>query len=94
MTARAEQETTVCAGRDETHVLIWTNNPTHARRLEKDARVTKVSGNSGDVGGQYRIASEDFDALKGFRRHSRKMTATEREAAAARLSVIRARRAG
>src|SRR3546814_17650464 len=85
MTARIEQETTVTAGRDEPFVYIWTNNPVHARRLEKDGRVTRVSGNPEDVGGQYKVPASMFDPLKGFRRARREMTPEQREAAAARL---------
>ncbi len=90
MTARIEQETTVTAGRDEPFVFIWTNNPVHARRLEKDARVVKVSGSADDVGGQYKVPSDMFDPLKGFRRARREMTPEQREAAADRLRIARA----
>lgn len=89
MTARAEQETTVTAGRDETTVYVWTNNPVHARRLEKDTRVVKVSGNSDEVGGQYQIPADVFDPLRGFRRKSRPLTPAQREAAAQRLTAAR-----
>jgi hypothetical protein len=91
MTARIEQETTVTAGRDDEFVLIWTNNPVHARRLEKDSRVVKVSGSSDpdEIGGQYKIPSDQFDALKGFKRASKPMSPEQRAAAAERLRSAR-----
>lgn len=88
MTARADQETTVTAGRDDEWVYVWTNNPVHARRLEKDDRAELITA-ADDFGGQYRIASADFDPLKGFRRKSKPMTEDQRAAAAARLANAR-----
>ena len=87
MTARAEQETTVTSGRDEALVYIWTNNPIHARRLQKDARATQVDGD--DKGGHFTVPRADFDPLKGFRRARRVMTDEQRTAAADRLRAAR-----
>ena len=87
MTARAEQETTVSAGRDETLVYIWSNNPVHVRRLQKDGRVTQIDGD--DMGGHFTIPREHFDPLRGFRRAKRVMTDEQREAAASRLRAAR-----
>lgn len=87
MTSRAEQETTVAAGRDEPVVFIWSNNPVHVRRLRKDPRVTQVSGD--DLSGDFRIPSHLFDPLKGFKRTGRKLTDEQREAAAERLRKAR-----
>jgi hypothetical protein len=87
MTARSEQETTVTAGRDESHVYVWTNNPVHLRRLRKDSRATETAGDTGS--GHFTIPSESFDPLKGFRRTRRPMTDDERAAASARLAAAR-----
>ena len=90
MAARDEQETTVTSGRDEEWVRIWTNNPVHARKLDADARAIKETTNAeGEWGGSYRIASTDFDPLKGFRRKTRPMTTEQRQAAVERLANAR-----
>ena len=89
MTARSEQETTVTAGRDEEWVSIWTNNPVHARRLDKDPRAEKTKEGPDEFGGWYRIRSTDFDPLKGFRRAGRTLTPEQRTAAAERLANAR-----
>jgi len=89
MTARAEQETTVTAGRDDEYVHIWTNDPTSVTILEKSSRVVKDSTDSEGVGGFYRIRRTDFHPLKGFKRRSKPMTPEQREAAAARLAAAR-----
>lgn len=87
MTARAEQETTVSAGRDESVVRIWSNNPVHVRRLRKDPRATQLDGD--DMGGHFTIPADQFDPLKGFKRARRAMTEEQRAAAAERLSNAR-----
>jgi hypothetical protein len=89
MTARDEQETTVTAGRDEEWVSIWTNNPVHARRLDKDPRAEKTKEGPDEFGGWYRIRATDFDPLKGFRRAPRVMTDEQRAAAVERLANAR-----
>lgn len=88
MTARAEQETTVTAGRDESLVYIWTNNPVHARRLRGDKRVVQTEGD--ELSGHFTIPREHFDPLKGFRRARREMSAEQRAAASERLAAARA----
>lgn len=88
MTARAEQETTVTAGRDDEWVYLWTNNPVHARRLDNDDRAQLIIAGDQSVR-QYRIAASDFDPLKGFRRKSRPLTEEQRVAAVARLNEAR-----
>lgn len=91
MAARLEQETTVTLGRDDEYVRIWTNNPVHARKLDADPRVqklTSVQGETGEWGGDYRIAATDFDPLKGFRRRHT-MTDEQKRAAADRLAKAR-----
>jgi hypothetical protein len=89
MTARDEQETTVTAGRDEEWVSIWTNNPVHARRLDKDPRAEKTKDGPDEFGGWYRIRATDFDPLRGFRRAPRVMTDEQRAAAVERLANAR-----
>lgn len=88
MTARAEQETTVSAGRDENVVRIWSNNPVHVRRLRKDPRAVQTDGD--EFGGHFEIPAAAFDPLRGFRRAPRVMTDEQRAAAAERLARARA----
>ena len=92
MSARDEQETTVTAGRADEWIYIWTNNPIHARRLDKDPRAIKETGGGvhGEFGGHYKIRATDFDPLKGFRRAKRVMSEEQRAAAAERLRKARA----
>lgn len=87
MATRAEQETTVTAGRDDAHVMVYTSNPVHLRRLRNDSRAVEVDG--GEDWARFRIPSELFDPLKGFRRKGRVMSEEERKAAAARLAAAR-----
>ena len=87
MTARAEQETTVTAGRDDDTVYVWTNNPVHLRRLRKDPRATETHGD--EWAAHFTIPTAAFDPLKGFRRATRPMTDDERAAASARLAAAR-----
>jgi hypothetical protein len=90
MSARAEQETTVTAGRDDDTVQVWTNNTVHLRRLRKDPRATEHKGD--ETSGHFTIPADMFDPLKGFRRARRQMTDDERAAASARLAAARADR--
>lgn len=87
MTARAEQETTVSAGRDDELVLVWTNNTVHLRKLRNDSRATELWGD--EECGQFTIPAAQFDPLKGFKRKGRVMTDEERAAAADRLRAAR-----
>lgn len=87
MAARNEQETTVTAGRDESVVRIWSNNPVHVRRLRKESRVTQIDGD--EFGGHFEIPANQFDPLKGFKRATRVLTDEQRAAAAERLNNAR-----
>lgn len=88
MTSRAEQETTVTAGRDDDVVHVWSNNPVHVRRLRKHPKVTQTEGD--ELSGSFTVPTSAFDPLKGFRRAGREMTPEQREAAAERLRKARA----
>ncbi|MGX9349190.1 hypothetical protein [Microbacterium sp. KNMS] len=90
MAARNEQETTVTLGRDDEYAYIWTNNPVHARKLDADKRVTRITANGDEFGGQYQVLAADFDPLKGFRRRGRELTPEQKAEAAARLAQARA----
>jgi hypothetical protein len=85
-----EQETTVCAGRSDDEVWIYTSNSVHLKKLRADSRVAEVRG--GDDWGQFHVPSSVFDPLTGFKRQRRSMTEAERLAAAERLAVARTKR--
>lgn len=87
MTSLIEQETTVTRGKADDVVRIWTNIASDARRLEKDPRVTKVKGNSDDVGGFYEIPADQWSVTGGFKRRSKPLTAEQRAALAERLNA-------
>ena len=87
MTARAEQETTVTVGRDDEFVQVWTNNPVHARKLERKG-FYPVEPSSG-VGGFYRIPADRFDPIRGVKPPRRVLTADQRQAAADRMRALR-----
>lgn len=91
MTSKDEQETTVTVGRNDSYVSVWTNDPTVVTILQKRQSVVKLTDNSGDIGGHYRIPRAEFHPLKGFKRKSKPLTPEQREAAAARLAVARAK---
>lgn len=96
MASKDEQETTISVGRNDSIVSIWTNNPIHARKLEKDARVTKVSSNvmadgADEFGGFYEVAVEDFNVVGGFKRRV-KMSEERRIAAREQLARMRQER--
>jgi hypothetical protein len=87
MTARAEQETTVSAGRDDDMVHIYTSNVVHLRRLRKDARFTEVRGD--EEQGFFMIPADLFDPIRGLRRKRAPMTDEQRAEASARLAAAR-----
>jgi hypothetical protein len=87
MTARAEQETTVSAGRDDDMVHIYTSNVVHLRRMRKDSRFVEVSGTDED--GFFTIPADLFDPLRGLRRKGRILTDEQRSEASARLAKAR-----
>ena len=91
MSQLIEQETTITAGRAEDVVFVYTNVPKHLRRLRLDKRATEIMG--GEEWGRFRIPSDQFDALRGFKRQTKPMTEEQRTAAAARLNAARSARA-
>lgn len=97
MAGRDEQETTISQGRLDDYVDVWSNNTVDVRALEKESRAKRVSP-EGDVtaeelaehleagfGVTYRISTEDFHPLKGFRRKRKPMTEEEKAALGERL---------
>ena len=90
MSQLIEQETTVTAGRTEDFVFVYTNVPKHLRRLRLDKRAVEIIGS--EDWGRFKIPSDQFDALRGFRRQSKPMSEEQRAAASARLSAARKRR--
>lgn len=102
MAGRDEQETSVSKGRLDDYVEIWTNNVVDVRTLEKEARAKRVSpvwdfDDAGQLaewleegfGVTYRVSSEDFHPLKGFRRKSKPLTDEQKADLAARLRSSR-----
>lgn len=105
MAGRDEQETTVAQGRLDDCVEIWTNNVVDVRALEKEERAKRVSPvYPGGVaytdtelaahveegwGVTYRVSTDDFHPLKGFRRKRAPMTDEQKAAVTARLRAGR-----
>lgn len=101
MAGRDEQETQVTQGRLDSYVEIWTNNVVDVRTLEKESRAKRVDviayGEEGlaahleaGFGVTYRISTDDFHPLKGFRRKRAPMTDEQKAAVSARLAKGRA----
>lgn len=101
MAGRDEQETSVTQGRLDDYVEIWSNNVVDVRKLEKEARAKRVSP-EGDVtaeelaehleagfGVTYRISTEDFTPLGGFRRKRKPLTDEQKAALGERLRGAR-----
>lgn len=101
MAGRDEQETQVTQGRLDEYVEVWTNNVVDVRTLEKESRATRA-GSAKDLddkqlaqwledgfGVCYRISTEDFHPLKGFRRKRAPMTDEQKAAVTARLAAGR-----
>lgn len=104
MAGRDEQETSVTQGRLDDYVEIWTNNIVDVRALEKESRAKRQPiepfGESitqeqladhleAGFGVTYRVSTEDFHPLKGFRRKRKPMTDEEKAAITARLAAGR-----
>lgn len=100
MPARDEQETIVTLNRMDEFVDIWSNNVVDVRKLEKEPRAVRHSP-SGDItleelaqhldagfGVTYRVSTDDFTPLGGFRR-KRVMTEEQKAAAGERLRAAR-----
>lgn len=98
MAGRDEQETQVTQGRLDDYVEIWSNNVVDVRKLEKEDRAKRTSP-EGDVtaeelaehleagfGVTYRISTEDFTPLGGFRRKRAPLTDEQRAALRERLN--------
>lgn len=94
MAGRDEQETQVTHGRLDDYVEIWSNNVVDVRSLEKEDRAKRVKPD-GDVdlaehleagfGVTYRISTDDFSPLKGFRRKRKPLTDEEKAKVTERL---------
>lgn len=98
MAGRDEQETTVSQGRLDNYVDVWSNNTVDVRALEKEPRAKRILPDPDLVdtdgltayleegfGATYRISTEDFSPLKGFRRKRKPMTEEEKAALGERL---------
>ena len=80
MASMEEQETTVTQLRNG-GTSIYSANPVHIRKLEKEPRAerVKVWMEDGRIdAAQYEIAAGDFDPLKGFKQRRRPLTEEER----------------
>ena len=101
MAGRDEQETSVTQGRLDDYVEIWSNNTVDVRALEKESRAKRVSPEGiatieeltehldAGFGVTYRISTDDFHPLKGFRRKRAPMTDEQKAAVTARLQAGR-----
>ncbi|QDH48032.1 hypothetical protein SEA_PHILLYPHILLY_25 [Microbacterium phage PhillyPhilly] len=102
MAGRDEQETSITAGRLDDYVEIWSNNTVDVRALEKESRAKRVSPSDiatmdelvehleAGFGVTYRVSTEDFHPLKGFRRKRKPLTDEQKAAVTARLAAGRA----
>lgn len=98
MAGRDEQETIVTQGRLDDYVEIWSNNVVDVRKLEKEPRakrITKVDDAElaemleNGFGVTYRISTEDFTPLGGFRRKRKPLTDEQKAALGERLRGAR-----
>jgi hypothetical protein len=101
MAGRDEQETNITAGRLDDYVEIWSNNVVDVRKLEKEDRAKRVSPSDAvtmedlaehleaGFGVTYRVSSDDFTPLGGFRRKSKPLSEEERAARGERLRAAR-----
>lgn len=101
MAAREEQETSITQNRLDDYVEIWTNNVVDVRTLEKEPRAKRQTLRGinreplsednipeyleAGFGITYRISTDDFHPLKGFRRKRKPLTDEERAALGERL---------
>lgn len=86
MTSLDEQETTVTWCRANDVIYIYTSNVVHLRALRKRTDIEEVMG--GDDWGDFRVSTEVYDPLKGFKR-KRTLTDEQRAAAGERLRKAR-----
>lgn len=102
MAGRDEQETQVTQGRLDDYVEIWTNNVVDVRKLEKESRAKRIRPDSDLIkaddlatyleegwGVTYRISTDDFTPLGGFRRKRAPLTDEQRAALGERLRGAR-----
>lgn len=101
MAGRDEQETQVTQGRLDEYVEIWSNNVVDVRKLEKESRAERVGVaralNESQLaehleagfGVTYRISTEDFTPLGGFRRKRKPLTDEQKAALGERLRGAR-----
>ena len=94
MAGRDEQETQVTHGRLDDYVEIWSNNVVDVRSLEKEDRAKRIKPEDGvdlaehleaGFGVTYRISTDDFSPLKGFRRKRKPLTDEEKAKVSERL---------
>jgi len=101
MAGREEQETIVTQNRLDGYVDIWSNNVVDVRKLEREERAVRESP-EGDVtaeelaehleagfGVSYRVSTDDFTPLGGFRRKLKPKTEEQKKAAGERLRAAR-----
>lgn len=70
MATMQEQETTITSCRGEDFVHIYTANPFHIAKLDKDDRAIFQSGDrtGAEPWATYKVASENWNPLGGFKR--------------------------
>lgn len=84
MSTMAEQETVVTSNREEDVVRIWTSNPFHMARLDKEDRAVRVGGD--EESASYEVAVKDWNPLGGFKR---RVSEEFKAAAAERLAMMK-----
>lgn len=89
MSTLQEQETTITTSRGDEFVRIYTANPFHIARLDKDDRAEFVSGirTGEDPYANYRVHASHWNPLGGFKR---RMSDEQRQKNAERLAKYRA----
>lgn len=70
MATMHEQETTVTSTRGDDYVYIYTANPWHIAKLDKDDRATVTSRSTDpeEPWANYRVATQHWNPLGGFKR--------------------------
>ena len=66
MANMAEQETVIVSNRADSEVRIYTANPFHVAKLDRESRAVRVAGDS--EWGEFIVQKRDWNPLGGFKR--------------------------
>jgi hypothetical protein len=90
MWSREEQETTVTGNRKEGVWYVWTADPVHRRKFEREAGNGRaVIVGSGDDWAEFKVQAKDYDPAGGFKRRKMVLTDAQRAERAERLRNAR-----